>query len=81
MRIFGQRLTRLSAVTGLALLAACASRSEVDALKADVQQAQSQAAAANDKAMAAEQRAAQAEAAARAAQESADRIYRQTLRK
>ncbi len=81
MRTYTRRLPGVFAVAGLALLGACASQSEVKALRADVAQAQAEAAAANQRATAAEQRAAEAEAAARAAQESADRIYRQTLRK
>lgn len=74
MKPSGHRLSRFVAIAGLALLSACASKSDLEALKADVAQAQADAAEAK-------QRAAAAEAAARAAEERADRIYRESLRK
>jgi len=74
MRTFRHTIPRVAAVAALALLSACASKSDVDALRADVAQAQADAAEAK-------QRAASAEAAALAAQERADRIYRESLRK
>jgi hypothetical protein len=74
MRSYASALPKVVAVATLTLLGACASQSEVDALRADVAQAQADAAEAK-------QRAANAEAAALAAQERADRIYRESLRK
>lgn len=81
MRGYRQTLTRFVAVAGLVLLGACATQSDLDELRGELERAQAEATAANERAAAAEQRAADAEAAARAAQERADRIYRESLRK
>ncbi|MCP5367200.1 MAG: hypothetical protein H6907_12100 [Hyphomicrobiales bacterium] len=62
------------AVVGLVFMAGCATKAEVEALRADVVKAQ-------QTADSAEQRAMSAEAAAKAAAEKADRIYRESLRK
>ncbi|MEM9783741.1 MAG: alanine-zipper protein [Pseudomonadota bacterium] len=75
------RLPRLLALAGFLTLAACASQSDIDDLRAELQQAQADAASANERAAAAEARAADAEAAAAAAQERAERIFRESLRK
>ncbi|MCL5777208.1 hypothetical protein M1105_09435 [Limibaculum sp. FT325] len=74
MRTFQSALPKVLAIATLTLVGACASKSDVEALRADVAQAQADAAEAK-------QRAAAAEAAALAAQERADRIYRESLRK
>ena len=81
MTSIATRLPRLLAVAAPLALGACASQSDLDALRAEVQRAQAEAAEANRRAANAEERAAEAEAAARAAEERADRIYRASLRK
>lgn len=68
------KLPLIAAVAAPLLLGACVSQSEVDALRTELEKAKADAAAAN-------QRATAAEAAAREAQERADRIYRESLRK
>lgn len=82
MTALNRKLTRLGAVAGLLVLAACGpSTEDFEKLRADLNAAQANVASAEQRAAAAEQRAANAEAAAAAAQERADRIYRSSLRK
>lgn len=67
-------LPLVTAVVAPLLLGACVSQSEVDQLRTDLESAKADAAEAN-------RRAAAAEDAARKAEERADRIYRESLRK
>ena len=68
------RLPIIVAVAAPLVLGACVTQSEVDALRAELERAKADAAEAN-------RRASAAEAAARKAEERADRIYRESLRK
>jgi outer membrane murein-binding lipoprotein Lpp len=81
MRYLPKEVKLAAVAAPLLLVAGCASQSEIDSLRAEVQKAQEMAKAAEDRAAAAEAEAQRAANEAATASEKADRIFRMSLKK